>query len=212
MLKNFITTVVTLFTLILSSSLFAADEIEQLNDLLANTKTLEASFSQVVDGGRVSGPKVYTGKFYMQRPSKFRWVVESPDKQTLVADGKNLWIYDEDLAQVTVQELNKELGNTPALLLSGEVKAISDAFTVSVGTGTRDAQWFELTPRDPSSMVASVSLGFAQQKVKYMILTDGTGQKTRLSFNDIVINKELPNSLFHFTPPAGVDVIGQPKS
>jgi len=211
LLKHSMLLLLTSFTLIMSSPTFAANEMEQLNTLLAQTKTLEAHFSQVVDGSRMSGSRVYTGKFYMERPSKFRWVVETPDKQTLVADGKNLWIYDEDLAQVTVQELNKELGNTPALLLSGEVNAISDAFKVSLGKGTRDAQWFDLTPRDPSSLIAHVSLGFTQDKVKYMILTDGTGQTTRLTFTDIVINSALPKTLFQFTPPEQVDVIGEPQ-
>ena len=205
--------ILTLFlTCILITTAHAADELAQLNQLLANTKTLQANLSQVADGCRLSGPRIYTGQFYMQRPSKFRWVIQTPDKQSLVADGKNLWVYDEELEQVTVQELNKELGDTPALLLSGEIKALNDAFFVKVGSGTKDAQWFELTPRDPSSMIASVLLGFAQQTVKYMILTDGTGQKTRLTFNDVVLNKELPAHLFQFKVPEGVDVIGTPLS
>jgi outer membrane lipoprotein carrier protein len=42
-----------------------------------------------------------------------------------------------------------------------------------------------------------------------MELVDGLGQTTRLSFDQIQKNPPLDPALFQFTPPAGVDVIGE---
>jgi len=60
--------ILTLFlTCILITTAHAADELAQLNQLLANTKTLQANLSQVADGCRLSGPRIYTGQFYKPR-------------------------------------------------------------------------------------------------------------------------------------------------
>jgi len=206
-----------LFLLILMAQAFAWNVVhaaelppaEQLNTLLASTHALEAKFSQEVSNknpGAVS--KMYAGNFYMQRPNKFRWHIQSPSEQVIVADGKKLWVYDIDLQQVTVQPLSKQLGDTPALLLSGGSDALSKTFNVKIGQGTKDALWFELTPKDEHSMIQHVSLGFRQNQLHYMILTDGTGQESHLTFSDVVLNPSLKKELFVFTLPKGVDVVG----
>lgn len=44
---------------------------------------------------------------------------------------QKVWLYDPDLEQVTIQELDQRLTHTPALLLSGDVSTISENFEVS---------------------------------------------------------------------------------
>ncbi|MGN7087179.1 outer-membrane lipoprotein carrier protein LolA, partial [Neisseria sp. P0001.S005] len=41
------------------------------------------------------------GTFKILRPGLFKWEYTKTNKQTIVGDGKNIWLYDEDLAQVT---------------------------------------------------------------------------------------------------------------
>jgi outer membrane lipoprotein carrier protein len=42
-----------------------------------------------------------------------------------------------------------------------------------------------------------------------MELSDNFGQTTSLIFLRLESNPALPSSLFHFAPPAGVDIIGE---
>ena len=42
-----------------------------------------------------------------------------------------------------------------------------------------------------------------------MHLLDSLGQRSSLEFNNVQVNQELDESMFHFTPPEGVDVITQ---
>ena len=51
-----------------------------------------------------------------QRP-KFRWQVDMPFAQLIIADGAQLQIYDPDLAQVTVHDIDERLGSTPLTIL-----------------------------------------------------------------------------------------------
>jgi outer membrane lipoprotein carrier protein len=96
-----------------------SDAVGRIDAYLATVNTLSADFSQVVrnrDGQIVDRA---SGKLSLSRPDRFRWDYQKPYLQTIVADGKQLWLYDSDLEQVTVRALEQGLGSTPAMLLSG---------------------------------------------------------------------------------------------
>ncbi len=59
------------------------------------------------------------GRLYLQHPGKFRWDYVKPSEQVIVADGKQIWFYDKDLAQANVRDMDTSLASTPASLLSG---------------------------------------------------------------------------------------------
>ncbi len=40
-----------------------------------------------------------------------------------------------------------------------------------------------------------------------MLIEDSFGQETELDFTKIVYNRKIPDSVFNYTPPEGVDVI-----
>ena len=189
----------------------AEDAAAQVDAYLAKLTTFEAAFTQAVrdrDGRIVEHA---TGTFSLSRPDRFRWDYRSPYEQTIVADGKRLWLYDQDLEQVTVRPLESGLGATPALLLSGASK-VSDAFT-SIGVEP-DARWkwYRLQPKEPSSDFERVSLAFDDRgRLAGMELMDKLGQVTAIDFSDVQVNAKLDAKLFEFTPPKGADVIGEAK-
>lgn len=188
-----------------------ASPAEELDNLLKKMKTLNADFVQTVRSpGQVSSYD-YTGHFSMQRPDHFRWDIKAPDPQLIVGDSKNIWIYDKDLEQVTVQPMSKQLGDVPALLLSGNYESIADNFTILSGGNKNNIKWFKLVSKAKDGFVKGVLLGFEGDKIKHMVLTDGVGQETRLTFSKVIVNQTLPAKLFKFTPPKNVDVIGEPN-
>ncbi len=94
---------------------------------LGSLKTLSADFVQLVQDKRGQLTDRATGTLTLSRPDRFRWDYREPYEQTIVADGRKLWLYDPDLQQVTVRSLEQGLGATPAMLLSGAGK-VGDAF------------------------------------------------------------------------------------
>ena len=64
-------------------------------------RALRRFTQEVRDNGRVS--RQSTGTFGIARLGKFRFVYEKPYKQTIVSDGTTVWLYDEDLNQVTIK-------------------------------------------------------------------------------------------------------------
>ncbi len=189
----------------------AEDSLARVETWLESVKTLSADFVQVVRNrdGQISSR--VTGTLSLSRPDRFRWDYRDPYVQVIVADGRKLWLYDEDLQQVTVRPLESGLGSTPAMLLSG-AGSVGESFTG--GPVKRDGEWTwcRLEPKQHGSDFESVSLGFNDRGgLVAMQLVDKLGQSTELNFSDVVLNRKLDPALFQFTPPKGADVIGDAK-
>jgi outer membrane lipoprotein carrier protein len=185
------------------------DAVARIDAYLGSFRTLSANFAQTVRNSEGQPTERASGTLALSRPDRFRWDYRAPYLQTIVADGERLWLYDSDLEQVTVRELESGLGSTPAMLLSGSGR-VGDAFE-SAGVEKRgDWNWCRLRPRDPQSDFESVSLAFdARGELAGMELRDKLGQLTVIEFTDVRRNPSLDASLFRFTPPPGADVIGR---
>ena len=187
----------------------AADSVARVDAYLGSLKTLSAQFSQVVHDRRGLVTDRATGTLSISRPNRFRWDYREPYSQTIVADGRKLWLYDPDLEQVTVRLLEQGLGATPAMLLSGTGK-VGDAFTAGPVEQRRDWTWCALVPKQHGSDFKRVSLAFDRRnELAAMELVDKLGQTTTIEFSQVRRGVKFDASRFDFVPPPGADVIGE---
>ena len=177
---------------------------KRLNKLLTNTKSMTANFSQTTKGAS-SG--TFTGTMSVQRPNNFRWETKSPSQQLIVANGNSMWVYDKDLEQATKQNVDSQVGNTPALLLSGDPSQIDKNFKITQPYDNKN--YYVLYPKSDSASFKSLSMSFSGGKPVMMVLNDSLGQTTSIKFSSIKLNPSISSSQFKFTPPKGVDVINQ---
>jgi outer membrane lipoprotein carrier protein len=185
----------------------------ELNRLLANTQTMRADFTQTIMDKDAKPLQKAVGKMALERPGKFRWEVLKPTAQIVVANGQRLWIYDPDLEQVTIRLISKEMGETPALLLSNTESTLAKNFSVREGEDSlTKMQWFVLTPKNQNSMLAIIKLGFVNHRIMAMFLEDHLGHTTVIEFKNVSLNLALSSSLFQFKVPANVDVIDETQS
>ncbi len=185
-----------------------AGGIDRLHEFVADAKTLRAQFSQsVVDrSGKVTNESGGTMQF--SRPGKFRWEYVKPYPQLIVGDGEKLWIWDNDLNQVTVKRLTDSLGSTPAALLAGS-NEIERSFTLVDGGSSEGVEWLQAKPRDKDTTFESIRMGFGEAGLQVMELVDTFGQKTIIRFTKVEKNPKLAAGLFKFSPPKGADVVGE---
>lgn len=182
--------------------------IEQLTGLLAKMETFQSDFKQVsMDAKGVSVQEV-SGTMSAMRPGLFYWKTDPPFEQLIVSDGEQLWLYDPDLEQVTVQPMDPRVAQTPALLLSGEVESLMVSYDV-VEQQVEQLRVFDLQPKDPDSLFERLKLTFSGDRLVQMHLVDSLGQRSSVEFINPQTNIKLSAELFHFTPPPGVDVISQ---
>jgi len=180
----------------------------QVEHYLDGLSSWTADFKQTISDSDDKLLRAAAGHLYLQRPGKFRWDYSEPSEQLVLADGKQLWFYDKDLAQANVRDMDATLASTPAVLLSGNA-AVGTQFDISALPPSDGLQWFELRPKHQDSDFQLIKIGFANGELAQMWLSDKLGQITRLSFANAKRNQKFAPDLFSFTPPAGVDVIGR---
>ncbi|MEO8467519.1 MAG: outer membrane lipoprotein chaperone LolA [Gammaproteobacteria bacterium] len=185
----------------------AAAGVATLETFLSDVHTLTAGFKQELWTADHRLLQTETGTLSLRRPNRFRWIYAQPTQLTIVADAKKLWIYDVELAQVTVAPLDSTAESTPAMLLSGD-RNVRDGFDVVQAYKADGLDWIKLAPKKGGTDFSSISIGFNGKAPQRLELVDGLNQVTRIELENLVINPDVADSTFEFKPPAGVDVIG----
>lgn len=186
--------------------LAAANGLDDFLAFNAATKSATARFDQVVYDRKGVAVDRSSGTFAFARPGKFRWAYEKPHRELLVSDGARLWIYDPDLAQVTVKRVDQAISSTPAALLAGR-DDITALFTLRDAGAGDGLEWVEALPRAKDTGFDKVRLGLRGRTLAAMELYDQLGGRTMLRFTDLRANVALADAAFRFAPPPGADVI-----
>ena len=192
-----------------------ADGLASLEAFVRQAKAGTAQFTQTVTSPAKAGqaPRVQSssGSFSFQRPGQFKFVYTRPFAQTIVADGHTLWLYDEDLEQVTRRAQGDALAGTPAALLTSvqDMAALRQDFTLSNQPDADGLQWVQALPKSAQGQIQQLRVGFAGDTLAALEILDSFGQRSLMRFEQVQIQPSLPADSFRFQPPAGVDVLDQ---
>ncbi|WP_456373624.1 outer membrane lipoprotein chaperone LolA [Thiolapillus sp.] len=200
---------VYLLLLMSSGNLFAGDGARaHLERFLDGLKTLRAEFSQEVIDTETNQISHSQGVFYLSRPDRFRWVYEGEYPRYIIADGKTIWLVEEDLEQVSQRSQKAALEGTPAGLFASEFDLDRDFLVKELGE-RMGLSWLRLRPRADDSQFEQILLAFEGDRLSRMEMADRFGQVTRFDFFKVQRNPELHDSLFKFVPPPGYDILDQ---
>lgn len=183
---------------------------ETLAKLIANLSTYQADFEQSVNSEYGKQIDFSSGSFWIKKPNTFRWEIKQQFEQLIIADGNHLWTYDKDLEQVTIQNQNKLLADSPLLLLTSDAKGLAEAFDISLldsDNALKENKLFVMTPKSNESVFDSVHVLFQQSQLVELLMKDTLGQQTTVKFSNVKLNQKLERALFTFSIPDGVDVV-----
>jgi outer membrane lipoprotein carrier protein len=223
-LQRFLSTVIVGTVFLFSSAAVAQGEsaAEQLRQFVRNSKTAEGDFVQQqlrapkAGEPQDKGLKVVRqtqGHFVFQRPGRFIWDTQKPYEQKLIADGRQLILWDKDLNQATFRPAGQALASTPAAILFGE-SSLDQHFDLIEGEERLGMKWVSLTPKkDPNTKSGNdlpytkISIGMVNGLPKALELIDGLGSVVLVTLDKIQLNINLPANRFTFSPPAGAEVL-----
>lgn len=191
--------------LMVSADSVADDAAERLSERLEPLETYHASFEQKILDGSGERLQEAHGEMWLARPGLLRWEVAAPYAQTVVSDGEDVYLYDPDLEQVTVQAVDERVTHTPALLLSGDIGDLTASYDVYHENSGEDV--FTLVPSTADTLFEELNLMFEGDQLTELWMTDSTGQRTAIMFSAIRQNADIPDERFTFAIPDGVDVI-----
>lgn len=200
--------------ILVAAALFAAGTTAQAGgrDSLAaftkGLKGLDGQFSQQVFDSKGKRKESASGRVALSAPRLFRWEYLKPYPQLIVADGKQVWIYDPDLKQVSTRPQGTEEQNSPLAALIDPQRLDRD-FNVAETGRQGDLEWLTLTPKQADdASFQNARLGFDQRGLARMHILDALGQRTEIVFTGWKRNPVFAAQTFRFTPPKGVDRLG----
>ncbi len=179
----------------------------ELERFASGLDRFQADFTQTVKSqdGRIQDQT--QGKVWLQSPDKLRWVYTGEFPETIVADGSNIWIYDESLQQVTVKPQSDQAADSPLMILV-DASQLDRQFQVTELGDFEGMLLLELKSLDDESEFERILLGLDSNGIRMMAMEDAFGQRTEIYFENMLKNPPADPQLFEFTPPEGVDVVG----
>lgn len=166
----------------------------------------QADFTQQQTDDRGESLGSSGGSFLLERPGRFRWTYQVPYEQVMVCDGEKIWLYDPDLAQVTVRPAAEALAGTPAQLLA-QKDTLSEAFNLQDAGVENGAQVVWLTPKSEDGDFERIELWLVDAAPVRLVFLDRLGSRTDIAFSSIQVNPAFAADAFDFVVPAGVEVI-----
>ena len=170
--------------------------------------TFQATFEQKAFVKMINRTEITRGNVLIKKPGKMKWIYNSPDPQILISNQKYLWLYTPEDEQATKMPIeNVYSSNSPALFLAGK-GILTDIFNVVQVLDDKDKFIVVFVPKEVGSSLSRLVL--RTNKNNYQItgatVYDKLGNKTDIRFRAIRTNEEIPESVFNFEVPAGVEI------
>ena len=209
---------VFVLALLLLPAVAPAQELEQVVDAVEATygkmTDLRADFSQLARNKSLGQDVKAEGTVYLKKGGKMRWEYKSPSPQQIVSDGTYLWVYTPELNQVNKGDAPKALAGPAGSFLQGLGK-VREEFSVRFlnpanKTDASGRPVLDLTPKKPTPLLTRLVLTLDPKEnyiVRQAVLYDQLQNTVTMSFNRVLVNSGLSDTLFAFTPPKGTAVV-----
>ncbi|MDW8479593.1 MAG: outer membrane lipoprotein carrier protein LolA [Xanthomonadales bacterium] len=185
----------------------AADgALAELRAFLGGAEALRGRFEQRTydANGRLSEQS--RGELLLVRPNRMRLEYREPFAQLIVADGRQVWVYDPELEQVTVRRQPPSDPGSPLLALA-EPERIPEIFSLEERAAAPGSRWLRLIPRRPTEGLEYAELLLIDGSLRAMQLLDGLGQRSEYSFSHWERDPPFSEAELLFVVPPGVDVV-----
>jgi outer membrane lipoprotein carrier protein len=207
----------------------AKDVVTVLERGYGTLSDLQAEFSQKTALASLNREELGSGELFVKKAAgeaMFRFNYTKP-RQQIISNGKTVWYYLPDNKQVMISKLSTvfEGGNGVALNYLTGMGHLSADFTAGLSEEGRDKKGnyvLDLIPRKKSPVMAKLRLTVSARVVADF-LEDGTireafpvissevfdqlGNRTRIEFRKVRVNRGIGSDRFNFKVPDGVEII-----
>ncbi|MBI3558672.1 MAG: outer membrane lipoprotein chaperone LolA [Deltaproteobacteria bacterium] len=173
--------------------------------------TLTAEFTQKQTNTTLGTTKETSGRIFIKRPNMFLWQTTLPESETslLVGNDKKVWFYkppfrEGESGQVLIRKAADVQSQLAIDLLAGHADIRKEFTYKDLKEGH-----FELIPLKPAGDIDHLELFLEKSTnlVYMLVLFTLTGNRTELTLKHVVLNPQLSDKMFTFTPPPKTEEI-----
>jgi len=177
----------------------------------ASTSSYQANFRQRIEIEGIGADVLSGGKFFFSRPDRMRWDYTEGQQQTVVGDGRWVWVYQPDLEQVYRIDYKAAFGTGGLVALLADREGLSKRYNLAFTGRGEGTVRLRLVPREGAGETLDLEMSADTMDLRSVLVRDPAGSVTFVEFLDIRRNGEVDSALFEFAPPPGVDIITSPE-
>jgi len=170
-------------------------------------KDISMKYTQIIKSEVFSTQNKIQGKMYIKNPDKFR--IDAPS-QSIVTDGKLLWLFSEKNKQVTIHKLKEsKTVFKPNEYLYNFRADYSPQLDKEEKIGRKSYHKLVLTPKKENLFITKLTLWIDQKTflVKKLEYQDINDNWVTFLFDKVKINSGIKDSEFVYSPPKGIEVV-----
>src|SRR3569623_1475015 len=190
--------------------------VERVQKKYDGAADFRASFNQTLTNATFKRRSSSTGVVLLKKPGRMRWNYKTPETKTYVSDGDVLWLYEPEDKQAFKQDLKGSQLPAALAFLTGKGK-LSEEVDIAIAkdppVGTSRDYVLALSPKPPQAQVKSLLFVVDHDTffVRETFIVGAQGNSNDFQNSNGKSNVRLPESTFHFTPPAGVRIVDTNK-
>jgi outer membrane lipoprotein-sorting protein len=168
-------------------------EVQKAQDYLNGLEKLKSRFvMNAAENVRL------TGTFYLSRPGRLRFDFDDPVKDFIVADGRFIYFYDDDLGE----QSNAPIGSTMAdFLLRPDIRLYGDVNVTKIMRAAGLVQITVQQKKDPGAGQLILGVDAESFELKKWRVIDSLGNITEIDLVEVEKDPILDASLFYYIKP-----------
>jgi len=186
--------------------------IDKMQKRYDQAKDFRARFTQSYSRAVVGRTTVSTGQVVIKKPGRMRWDYDKPEPRMFLSNGQVLWLYEPSEKQAFKQDLKTSQLPAALAFLMGKGRIVDEfdvSFAKDAKLGRAGDYCLALSPKQPQSAYKSII--FVVDPKEFLVresrLIDAQGNTNQFVFDDLEVNPKVPDTVFKWSPPAGVRVV-----
>ncbi len=152
-----------------------------------------------------------SGHVVIKRPGKMRWEYIEPEKQTIITDGSDLWVFRPEDNQVMIGKAPDIFGNGKGAGFLSDIGAMAKGFNISLEKEAADTAFFKLKllPKTESMelIVIYLHVSMATSEIVRITTINFYGDETKINLSDQRFDTTIDDGLFKVDIPKEMDII-----
>jgi chaperone LolA len=176
---------------------------------------MRADFTMRVENPLLRSSATSHGRIYQKRPDKIALRFTDPAGDLIVGDGKYFWVYtpssmSKDQVLRTEAAPGSNAVDLQAQFVGDPQKRFAYTMQGTEKVGARTTDVMRLVPRGPAQYTSlKVWIDRDDSLVRKFEITESSGVIRHLELNNLQVNGAIDPSVFRYSPPAGVRIVGQ---
>ena len=180
------------------------DTVKRIQNKYSEIHDIQGVFYQTSHLKDLDRTEKYSGKFYIKKPSRLKWIYSTPRDEEVLIRQNEVWFYKKSEKQVVKSRFSKEAySQVPIAMLEslGNLEADYEIKMTAEDT-------LELVPRQRMGFIKSLLLvtGSEDFPIKSLAIFDLYGNSNIIDLKDVKINPGLEDSFFIFKMPPGAEL------